>query len=315
MNGKAAAALVVKVLVSAGLLALVLAKVDVAAIVEVLGRADPLLVLLWYLLLPLTISLSAHRWSILAPGLGYGTAVKYTWIGVFFGNLLPGAISGDIAKGVSLTLKDGSTRAGLVASIVAERVIGLAALLVFFDLACGIVFAVYGESPQLRYLAMLALVLSIAAAVIAAATLLALRANRGSAKLASGLPGRLVEGIFSAAHFYAGRPRALAKAFGISLLIHVINIAGMWLSFRALHIDAGLLFASVVYPILSVILLVPISISGIGVRDATLALLFGVFGLPAASGVALSWLSLLATIPTLLIGGAVQAWEMYRPRR
>jgi hypothetical protein len=37
-------------------------------------------------------------------------------------------------------------------------------------------------------------------------------------------------------------------------------------------------------------LLIPISISGIGVRDATLAVLFTLFGLSAASGVAISWL-------------------------
>lgn len=315
MNRKVAAVLLVKVVVSAVLLALVLAAIDFGAIVAVLGRADPLLVVLWYLLLPLTVSLSAHRWSILAPGLGYTTAAKYTWIGAFFGNLLPGAISGDVAKGVSLALKDSGARAGLVASIVAERVIGLSALLVFFDLACCIVYLVYGESPQLRYLAVLALVLSLCAAVAAAATLLALRAGRGSELLTTGIVGRVVGGILSAADFYAGKPRVLARAFGISLLIHVVNIGATWVSFRALQVDAGLLFASVVYPILSVILLVPISISGIGVRDATLAVLFGTFGLPAASGVALSWLNLLSNIPTLVIGGTVQLWEMYRPRR
>jgi uncharacterized membrane protein YbhN (UPF0104 family) len=96
------------------------------------------------------------------------------------------------------------------------------------------------------------------------------------------------------------------------MMIHVVNIIATYLSFRALRVDAGLLFASVVYPVVSVMLLVPISISGIGVRDATLAVLFTLFGLSAASGVALSWLALLAMIPNVLIGGAIQLVEMYR---
>jgi len=124
--------------------------------------------------------------------------------------------------------------------------------------------------------------------------------------------GRLAEGIGAAAKFYSNKPSLLTKAFLISTMIHVVNIIATYLSFRALRVDAGLLFAAVVYPVVSVTLLIPISISGIGVRDATLAVLFTLFGLSAASGVALSWLTLLAVIPNVAIGGAIQLVEMYR---
>ena len=119
MSSKAAALFGLKGLVSAGLLALVLARVDVTAIFDVLARADLMLVALWYLLLPVIISLTARRWQVLAPGLTYPMAVKYTWIGVFFGSVLPGSISGDVAKGISLALKDANARAGL--AVLASR--------------------------------------------------------------------------------------------------------------------------------------------------------------------------------------------------
>ena len=104
----------------------------------------------------------------------------------------------------------------------------------------------------------------------------------------------------------------MIRALAISLLIHVVNIIAFYLSFKALRLEAGLAVAAVVYPVVSVMLMIPISISGIGVRDATLAVLFALFGLPAASGVAISWLALLSTIPNVAIGGAVQLYEMYR---
>jgi len=115
-------------------------------------------------------------------------------------------------------------------------------------------------------------------------------------------------------NFYSSRPILLLKAFGISMAIHVVNIFAVYLSLLALRVDADILFAAVVYPSVSVMLLIPISISGIGVRDATLAVLFSLFGLPLASGVALSWLALFSTIPNVMIGGAIQLWEMYRKR-
>lgn len=313
MRRKAAAALAAKVVVSIGLLALVLQKVDLEAVLKVLGQADPLLVLLWYSMVPVTSFLAAWRWRILAPEISYLTALKYTWIGVFFGHVLPGSISGDIAKGVSLALKDSGARSGLAASIVAEKVIGLAALLLFFDLACLVVYLLYGDStPQIRRLALLALVLSLAGGLGGAVAALAAARGGRLARGREGVIGRLADGIATAAALYRNKPSLLARAFLLSMVIHVINIAATYLSFLALRVDADLLFAAVVYPIVSIMLLIPISISGIGVRDATFAVLFGLFGLSAASGVALSWLALLATIPNMVIGGGVQLWEMYR---
>jgi hypothetical protein len=314
MSRKTWALLAAKLALSFGLLWLVLAKVNVDSVLGILGKADPVLVVVWYLLVPIVMALSAWRWRVLAPGLSYRTALKYTWIGAFFGHVLPGSIAGDVAKGVSLALKDSAARSGLAASIVAEKSIGLAALVLFFDVACLVVYLLYGdESAQIRHLAVIALVLSLVgviAAVIGA--LVALRSDLFSARGRSGLVGRLAEGIGAAAQYYSNKPALLAEAFLISMAIHVVNIVATYLSFLALRIEAGWLLAAVIYPVVSVMLLIPISISGIGVRDATLAVLFTLFGLAAASGVALSWLALLAMVPNVMIGGTVQLVEMYR---
>jgi glycosyltransferase 2 family protein len=314
MSRKAIAILAAKVLLSLGLLWLVLAKVDVGSVLDIMSKADPWLVLLWYMLVPVVILLSAWRWQILAPGLTYGTALKYTWIGVFFGHVLPGSLAGDVAKGVSLALKDAQARAGLAASIVAEKMIGLAALVFFFDVACAVVYLVYGDdSAQIRHLAVIALVLSLVGVIGAViSALVALRSDLFAVRGRSTPMGRLAEGIGTAAHFYRNKPALLLKAFFISTAVHVVNIVGTYLSFQALRVDAGLLLAAVIYPVVSVMLLIPISISGIGVRDATLAVLFTLFGLSAASGVAISWLALLAMVPNVAIGGAIQLVEMYR---
>jgi uncharacterized membrane protein YbhN (UPF0104 family) len=313
MSPRAAAVFAAKLALSVALLVVVLAKVDVGAILQVLAGADVALVTLWYLLVPAAIALGAWRWKILAPGLGLGTAFKYTWIGVFYGSVLPGGISGDVAKGVSLALKDAGARAGLAASIVADKGIGLAVLLVFFDAACAVAYAMHGEaSGQIRHLAMLALVLSVLALAGLAAAIVALRRGWLEARGRPGALGRLFDGVGSAARWYADKPDRLWRAVAISVAVHAVNIAALYAGFRAIHVDAGLLAAAMIYPVLSVLLVVPVSISGIGVRDATLAVFFVLFGLPAASGVALSWLVLLSLVPNVAVGAAIQVAEMYR---
>ena len=89
MSGRTLALLGAKLAFSAALLALLLRSVDAGALVKVLHEAEPALVVAWYLLTPVTVALSAWRWEMLAPGVPFRTAFKYTWIGVFFGTVLP----------------------------------------------------------------------------------------------------------------------------------------------------------------------------------------------------------------------------------
>jgi uncharacterized protein (TIRG00374 family) len=316
MNRKTQLLLATKLVLSAGLLALVLTKVDLPSILQALVKADVWLVVAWYLLVPVVVWLSAWRWEVLAPGLSFSTALKYTWIGVFFSHVLPGAISGDIAKGVSLAFKETAARAGLAASIVADKIIGLTALLLFFDLACAVVYFMYGDAfGELRRLAVIALVLSLIGIL---GTLGVVRVAGRFRSNAAGNPRSVARlalyKTVAAVSLYRDKPTILLKAFGISVAIHVVNIFALYVSLRALHVDAGVSFATVVYPVVSIMLLIPISISGIGVRDATLAVLFSLFGLPPASGVAISWLALFATVPNIIIGGTIQLFEMYRKR-
>lgn len=316
MTRKAQYLLGAKLLLSFGLLALVLTRVDPHSVLKVLATVDVPLVIAWYAFVPVAALLAAWRWKLLAPALSFSTALKYTWIGLFYGHVLPGAISGDIAKGLSLAFKDNAARAGLAASIVAEKVIGLAALLLFFDIACAVIYVFYGDAfSELRQLAVIALVLSgigVAAGIVLLGMVIRLKragpANRPPAV------AHAAYSVVGALQLYSTRPIVLLKGFLISLVIHIVGIFAFYVSFRALHVDAGILFASVAYPVVSVMILIPLSVSGIGVRDATLAVLFSLFGLPPASGVAISWLALFATVPNIAIGGTVQFLEMYRTR-
>lgn len=316
MNRKIKFLLAAKFVFSVALLTLVLVRVHPSAILQVLVRANFWLVVAWYALVPIVVWLTAWRWGVLAPGLSFPTALKYTWIGVFYAHVLPGAISGDIAKGVSLAFKDNAARIGLAASIVAEKVIGLAALLLFFDLACAVVYVLYGTAfAELRRLAVIALALSLVGIVTGLAVLdAAVRFNRNTSKSSPSRLGRAVYRVAAAVRIYSDQPMLLLEAFGISVVIHVVNIVGLYISLRALHVDAGFAFASIVYPVTSVMVLLPLSISGIGVRDATLAILFSLFELPPASGVAMSWLAFLAMVPNILIGGTIQFLEIYKKR-
>jgi hypothetical protein len=116
---------------------------------------------------------------------------------VFFGHVLPGSIAGDVAKGVSLALKDEQARAGLAASIVAEKVMGLAALGLFFDIACAVVYmrrtATIAADPAPRGRGARA-VAGRRIGAVGRGTLVALRSDLFAVRGRSGMLGRLAEG-------------------------------------------------------------------------------------------------------------------------
>jgi len=203
--------------------------------------------------------------------------------------------------------------ASLPVSIVADRAIGLVVLLVFFDIACAIAYVLHRESSAIPgRLALAAGGLSIGCVVsVVAGKRWLLRVLDRHATRGGAAKGRLAS-LMIATSIYAERPGLLARAALISAAAHSATLLSYYFALNSLDIDAGLLVAGVLYPVVTVVVLIPASIAGIGVREATLIGLFRLFDLPATAAVALSWLSLITAVPTLIVGGLLQLHEVRR---
>lgn len=311
-----------KLLFSGALLWLVLLRVDVSGIFVRLRATDLHWLLPAVLLSINAVFLVAWRWRLLSLGLlSYGQAMRYTWIGVFFSSIVPGVIGGDVAKGISLAAKaTGARDSRLPISIAMDKLVGLWVLLLGFS---GVALATPSVQPRLLAGLGAALWLSLAATLGGLIAAIVLCHPAGAARcerLAGQLPGawlrRAAGWLTSALGGYRGRGGVLVRAALISLLNHALTCLWFWFAMRALFIPASLWFAAVFYSLLSGLLALPISFSGVGVRDVFAAGMFAAFGLNPESGVALSWLLLGMTIPNVTIGGLLQLWEIFhRPAR
>lgn len=86
-----------------------------------------------FLLLALSLALSAFRWHHAAGGLvSLPSCLRFTWVGQLYAHVLPGVLSADVAKGVVMTTTNASNSGrALSASIVLDRVAGVGSLVVF----------------------------------------------------------------------------------------------------------------------------------------------------------------------------------------
>lgn len=76
---------------------------------------------------------------------------------------------------------------------------------------------------------------------------------------------------------------------------------------QALGLDVPARDFCLIVPLVSFVIMLPISINGIGLRENALAVMLGYYGAGAAEAVALAWLVHIANLILSLAGGLIYA--------
>ncbi len=227
----------------------------------------------------------------------------YYHVGLFFNNFLPAGIGGDIAR-VADSSRHGSTKTAALSAVMMDRLIGtvaIASLAMVTTLP-----AIDRFHLTLVYLAVVGFfVLSVTLvwaifhpALLPACERLLERVGLGSMsphldELAARLAGfRARRGLF-------------AGLFAISLLTQISRIGVHVLVARGLGLSIPLVYFFLFVPLLAVIVSLPISFNGIGVREGAGIVLFGLVGVDRAQAFSQQFLTYLVMVAVSLLGGLV----------
>lgn len=273
---------------------------------------------LWGLLLVL----SGWRWHRLLGAAGVpgslGRALRLTFIGNFFNNVMFGATGGDIVRAVLVTrgLQENRWRAAL--SVLVDRALGLFVLLVI----AALVLTGAGNQgdfdkiPALHkiWLVVLALVGGTAVGVGIFMSSRARRLLRIDALLAR-LPGQaIIAKVDGALTVYRKHPRALLEALLVSFPIQACGILSFWCFARALGAELAFDDAAVVFPVVQTVTALPLAPAGWGLGETLYGFFFARYGAGFTLGVASSVLFRLATqVGWGLVGGGL--WAFGRERQ
>jgi len=231
-----------------------------------------------------TFALAGLRWHLLLRATGFPIALRDTGlialIGIFFGSVLPGAISTDGVRGAYLlryaALHPGSSSpsgAAAVASILVDRLVGLFGLAFFTTIAVAAGLAAGLASPMVQRV-LGALVAALALLTIACAGAFVFGEYcRVVIERKGWLHGprtrwikRLLDRVLVVRH----RPGVVAAALGISLVNHAIGIAVLWAVVRLLSQQAPEFTGFVVAAALAMASnFLPITPGGIGIGEVT----------------------------------------------
>ena len=299
-----------KVLVSGFLLLFVLSKINIHGATERISHAKFAylgLALVLALILPWILAI---RWWILArKAVSWSDALAYTWIGLFFGLILPGSISGDVAKGGLLAwAKSSSRRAILPASIFADRLVGLAVMLVFFIIGSFVVADTTQDKDLARFSSIAWRFGSIALAVLFSALIPFVQ--RMAISFFEILPQRIasssLKDFIEATFAYSEKPSLLLSAGLLSAISQSLGIAMYSVLMRALSVELDTTPTIALYSIFAVLGMLPISFAGVGVRDWFAVLFLAAYRLPPEIAVAFTWLCLSMNVCQAVVGGIWQ---------
>ncbi len=249
------------------------------------------------------------RWRLILGANGYAVPLdrvfRVTWAGMFFNQILPGSVGGDVAKALIVS-KGASRKAGLFGTVLLDRLVGLATVVAIAGLA---ILPVLGR-PELRPVVWLIVALLGGGALGAAAYFSpALRRWKPAQKLKARLPFRqAIEEVDDVLKSMRHAPGTILKAVGLSAVGQAATILAVYslaLSLGIGGVRLGDFF--LIEPIVFLVTAVPVSVGGWGVEQVAYAKLFGMAGMAANEAVALSVLYKLAGLMVALPGGLLFA--------
>jgi uncharacterized protein (TIRG00374 family) len=234
----------------------------------------PLLFLAVFLYLA-AIAFSAVRWKILLEPqqifISFSQSLRLSLIGLFFSNFLPGVVGGDAVK-LYYVAKESKRTSAPLASILMDRSVGIFAMVFLAVLALLFNRGV----PEISRLIPLVFGVFFIMLFIGCyffklrkkSTL-----NRLAAIKTIGLGEKIIK-LREAFILYRVQKQIIFPVFFLSLFQHGLLIIVSYTVSQALHINAPLHLFFLFIPLIQFILMIPISISGIGPREGAFILFF-----------------------------------------
>ncbi|HUR20131.1 MAG TPA: lysylphosphatidylglycerol synthase transmembrane domain-containing protein [Vicinamibacterales bacterium] len=306
----------VKIVVSAGLLYVLLSRVDLARLWATARTASIPWLLAAVGLYFAMVFVSAWRWGLLLRAqriaVRLASLLRSYLVATFFNNFLPSNIGGDVVRVRDTAQAAGSkTRAATV--VLVDRGIGLLGLV--FVAAAGASILPQGSpivgpfGPRLLWL-----ILAAGAALAAPLLLVPQRIGRLLTPLTAlhqewveERIGRLVTALVR----FRETPGALGLGFAGAILVQAILVAFYAAIAQALRVPIPMAHLAVMIPLSFIVQMAPVSVNGLGVREATFSYYFAQLGLPLESALALSFLGAVLVMIFSLSGAAAY---LTRPR-
>ena len=295
----------IKCSVSVVLLHWVLQKTDLREIFLALRSANLPLLMAALVVYFASYYIRAYRWRILLNAQKVDSSIPFLYqsymVGIFFSNFLPSIVGGDVVRAYDVW-RLGMSKSSALATVVVDRLLGLFGLILFAVSALLI-------SPKLVTQLHLPSWWLFGVAVLPLSVWLLLRRRLALIRFGSRKLQHLLDRVTKAFGVFGNCKEALFKAFAWSLAVQITVILYYFLIEKALNISIPFGTFFLIVPLATLIMMLPVSINAIGLRESAFVFLLGAYGygISSSEAIAFAWLAYGIVIIQGLLGGIIYA--------
>jgi hypothetical protein len=261
----------------------------------------------------------ALRWHILLAAQGLRLPFRRTlsvfFIGHFFNSFLFGATGGDVVKAYYAARETRHRKTEAVATVVLDRLIGLAALVALIVAVMLARLPFFLERPETRvalvfFSCLFAATLAGAAAVFRRDLLL--RVPFARRLLEHGRLGAILGRVYAAFQIAFTHPGVLWRTVALSVANHLLLAFAMHLLALAVDVRMRLVDSLTVFPIINAVAAIPLTPGGLGTRETSAKFMMGAVGVADTRAVLVSLLTYGLVLAWSLVGGLFYAARSLR---
>lgn len=301
----------VRVVVSVALLAVLLSRVDRAALWDSVRHASVPWLALALVIYFVHILTGAWRWRLLLGAQNVHVPqrelLSSLLVSYFFNNFLPSNIGGDVIR-IRDTARPANSKTIATLVILADRVLGVIGLFLVAAVASTVAFETRGSAgapilPWWLWTMLIAGTIAVSPAILSPTFL-----GRMLAPLTRLHPewvGGRIETLIVTLHRFRSRPVILATCFTGAVVVQSLLVTYYLAVVYALNLPVTVWDLAVIVPVSLVVQMIPVSLNGFGLREATFSFYFTRLGLPVHYGVLLSLVAAGLAMLFSLSGAAV----------
>jgi uncharacterized protein (TIRG00374 family) len=300
--------------VSGGILAFLLWKLDPAEVVDQIADANALYVVAALAILFASTWAMAWRWQVLLDAKGIreplGWLTRLYFVGYAASHVLPTSIGGDAVRIVDHARRRPEARGEVAGAVLMERVLGAVATVLLLLLGLALVVG----DDRAEVIGPVEAALLLVAAVALTLLLFSRRVERMLARYVFPLGRRVhlerpLASVWSALHGYREHPGPLAAVLALTLATQVARTCSVWLCCAAVGIDESFGTYVVFTALLSLVMVIPFTFNGLGVREAFFVAFFDRFGVSQDTALAAGLLFYAIILAESVPGGLILLWH------
>ena len=308
--------IILRVGISIALLVFLFGQVDGKALFRIIRGADIWLLLLAFLIFTLVYAVCLFRWEMLLKAVRVYLPVKRIIVsfsgGMFFNVFMPSTIGGDLVRSFDLAAH---TKKGkeVVATVLLDRLSGYAGMVLVAVAA--MIFGYRLVQDRVVVLIVLAIVaLLVLILLLLFNNFCFSKINRFFHASNSSRLMTAIKNTHQELYYFRQRKRVLFLNLAYSLFVQVVAPVSYYLIAVALGIKTDIIYFFIFFPLIGAITLLPISIGGLGLRDAITIYFFAKAGMAKDAAFAISIMVFFYTLLLGALGGIIYVFTLHSRR-